>query len=114
MTSCPLCGVVLASRASMGGHFNAQHATVNLPVGPGVIGDWVERAACKGQTTLMYADEDKAPVKVAVAKRVCDGCPVSPQCLRWALKARERHGVWGGMTPRERDTLLRRRAVGAL
>jgi WhiB family redox-sensing transcriptional regulator len=37
------------------------------------------------------------------------GCPVRLDCLADALDSRAEFGVWGGMTERERRTLLRRR-----
>jgi WhiB family transcriptional regulator, redox-sensing transcriptional regulator len=42
------------------------------------------------------------------AKRVCAGCPVRLRCLAEALDNGWDDGVWGGMTERERRTLLRR------
>lgn len=41
------------------------------------------------------------------AKAVCRGCPVRSECLAYALAARERAGVWGGLTPDERAEQLR-------
>ncbi|MFE3072426.1 WhiB family transcriptional regulator [Streptomyces sp. NPDC059247] len=43
------------------------------------------------------------------AKAVCTGCPVRAECLAYALDGRIEHGVWGGMTERERRALLKRR-----
>lgn len=37
------------------------------------------------------------------------GCPVRTECLAEALDNRIEFGVWGGMTERERRSLLRRR-----
>ena len=34
-------------------------------------------------------------------------CPVLAQCRAWALETREPHGIWGGLTPHQRHTLLR-------
>lgn len=42
------------------------------------------------------------------AKRVCTGCPVRLECLADALDNGIDHGVWGGMTDRERRALRRR------
>jgi WhiB family transcriptional regulator, redox-sensing transcriptional regulator len=43
------------------------------------------------------------------AKSVCRGCPVRTECLADALDNRVEFGVWGGLTERERRSLLRRR-----
>ncbi|MEU6215666.1 WhiB family transcriptional regulator [Streptomyces sp. NPDC047023] len=40
------------------------------------------------------------------AKSVCGSCPVVKVCLQHALATREPHGVWGGLTARERRRLL--------
>jgi WhiB family redox-sensing transcriptional regulator len=58
------------------------------------------------------ADPDELFVEGAAqnrAKAVCAGCPVLTECLAEALDHRIEHGVWGGMTDRERRALLRRR-----
>lgn len=43
------------------------------------------------------------------AKTLCDGCPVMTQCLAYALNNGEDEGIWGGTTPKERASILRRR-----
>lgn len=47
------------------------------------------------------------------AKRICLGCPVRAQCLDAALARNERHGVWGGLSERERRRLRHRRGLPA-
>jgi WhiB family redox-sensing transcriptional regulator len=42
------------------------------------------------------------------AKALCGRCLFTNECLDYALTARETTGVWGGMTGRERQGLLRR------
>ncbi|MFJ8141130.1 WhiB family transcriptional regulator [Streptomyces sp. NPDC096013] len=68
--------------------------------------DWGERGLCKS------ADPDELFVVGAAqtrAKAVCTGCPVRTECLAYALDERIEHGIWGGMTERDRRALLRRR-----
>jgi WhiB family redox-sensing transcriptional regulator len=68
--------------------------------------DWAARAACR--TT----DPDELFVEGAAqnrAKTICGGCQVRTECLAHALDSRIEHGIWGGMTERERRSLLRRR-----
>ena len=36
------------------------------------------------------------------AKEHCQDCRIRPACLEYALEAKEKFGVWGGMTPDER------------
>lgn len=32
------------------------------------------------------------------AKNICRECPVAAQCLEYALRNGERHGIWGGVS----------------
>ncbi|MFD7899064.1 WhiB family transcriptional regulator [Streptomyces sp. NPDC059743] len=67
---------------------------------------WEARAACR------TSDPDELFVDGAAqnrAKSICTGCHVRTECLAYALDNRIEHGVWGGMTDRERRALLRRR-----
>ena len=43
------------------------------------------------------------------AKAICAQCPVRQACLEYALTNRERDGVWGGATERERRRIIRQR-----
>jgi len=40
------------------------------------------------------------------AKEICDHCSVQRDCLDFALRVREPHGIWGGLTEAERRELL--------
>jgi hypothetical protein len=42
---------------------------------------------------------------LADAKAVCTRCLVRPECLLYALEHDEPHGVWGGLSVRERHEL---------
>ena len=37
---------------------------------------------------------------------ICAACPVREACLEHALAVREKHGVWGGLTERERRRVI--------
>jgi WhiB family transcriptional regulator, redox-sensing transcriptional regulator len=68
---------------------------------------WQHRAACLGEDpdlSFPLAAEDPSAAR---AKRVCSGCEVRGDCLRFALAAGE-HGVWGGTTDDERRTAAQR------
>jgi WhiB family redox-sensing transcriptional regulator len=74
-------------------------------------GDWRALGACAGsELELFYADEadDGFAELTRAAKAICARCVVREACLESALRDRERLGVWGGMTARERSRLLRR------
>jgi len=40
--------------------------------------------------------------QIDAAKRVCDQCPVTAECLEFALATNQEAGVWGGLTEDER------------
>lgn len=63
--------------------------------------DWQALAACRDADPRLFFPEDKSG-RAARAKRVCSGCPVIDECLAYALANHERHGVWGGLSERER------------
>lgn len=50
---------------------------------------------------------------VTAPKDICAVCPVRVQCLTWALAHDVRHGVWGGLSQRERTSLRRQAAEAA-
>ncbi|MEK9838493.1 MAG: WhiB family transcriptional regulator [Ilumatobacteraceae bacterium] len=73
--------------------------------------EWRMLGACRGlDASLFYPDEDDAAEK---AKSVCEHCSVRVACLEHALAVREKVGVWGGATERERRRLLRQRRRSA-
>ncbi len=47
------------------------------------------------------------------ARAICARCPVAAECLDYAIRADEGHGLWGGKTPAERDEIRRRRRGAA-
>lgn len=84
---------------------------------------WEDRAACLGRDLEQFfpvGDTGKAATGgYQQAVRVCQGCPVRVQCLRFAMRAEgsmakaTRSGVFGGMTPGERYELYQHRAKAA-
>lgn len=81
--------------------------------------DWRELAECKGWAEKgvdpWFPESPGDPKAYVVAAEVCAGCPVAQQCLdaamaeEGALHARQRHGMYAGLTPGERYALYRRR-----
>jgi WhiB family transcriptional regulator, redox-sensing transcriptional regulator len=68
---------------------------------------WREFARCLGaDPDLFYPGSDDAAER---AKAICIVCPVRELCLEHALTAREKEGVWGGRTEKERRRLIRQR-----
>jgi WhiB family transcriptional regulator, redox-sensing transcriptional regulator len=61
---------------------------------------WQEQALC-AQTDPEAFFPDKGG-STRQAKRICMSCTVRVQCLDYALENDERHGIWGGLSERER------------
>jgi WhiB family redox-sensing transcriptional regulator len=72
---------------------------------------WRQRAACRGvDPDIFYPVSDEESDE---AKAICQACTVRETCLEWALAQRERDGVWGGATERERRRMIRQRRNSA-
>ena len=73
--------------------------------------NWRQEAACLTRDPEMFfptGSSGAAVRQINRAKIVCSTCPVSAQCLRWAVEAGVDHGVWGGLSEVERKNLKRR------
>ena len=74
-------------------------------------GVWQRRAACRGpESVLFFAPTmpEARPEREAReerAKAICRECPVQRECLDYALRIREPHGIWGGLNETERRML---------
>ena len=68
---------------------------------------WMFHARCRGIDPAEFFPSDGTGVETA--QRVCAACPVTVECLEYALLNRSEHGGWGGASERERRRILRRR-----
>ncbi|MEP7053874.1 MAG: WhiB family transcriptional regulator [Actinomycetota bacterium] len=73
--------------------------------------DWQLSGACRGTDPSLFflPEAERGPRKARrerAAKAVCRTCPVIDQCAAFALSTREPYGVWGGLTPEDRELLL--------
>ena len=82
---------------------------------------WRYRAKCRGmcsspETDYWFPPRDKTKYKPIAdkAKAVCFGkdgkaeCPVRIECLLYSDQNDEQHGIWGGLSHRERNALKRK------
>ena len=46
-----------------------------------------------------------------LAKSVCRQCPVQEECLEYAVNNREKFGIWGGLSERERRAIRKKRSI---
>lgn len=92
--------------------------------------DWEKDAKCLGIYDVgtpgaevikqgldwFYPPREKALYETVAdtAKDMCKGkdglppCPVKRECLLQAIRLDEEHGIWGGMSHRERNALVRK------
>lgn len=72
--------------------------------------DWRAQAACRGAPPdLFFPGRGDGRCATAQARRFCDGCPVSEECLEHGTR-HEEFGIWGGRSGME--LRRRRRALG--
>lgn len=85
---------------------------------------WMKDAACRKVkidmfgpgTDLFFPPRDKEMYKKISegAREFCFGtetrpaCPVRNECLWYAVELDEQHGIWGGLSHRERNARLRK------
>lgn len=76
---------------------------------------WRLRAACREADPDQFYPSPDNPTDHTAPKRVieqfCNHCPVIADCLEYAVRQGETHGIWGGTTPRQRVELKRREAA---
>ena len=77
---------------------------------------WQVRAACRGpQSTVFFPPthaerKDEKLARETRAKAICSTCVVRVDCLEYAIRIREPHGIWGGLNEVERKQVMERRA----
>lgn len=81
--------------------------------------DWTG-AACLGRDPDgFFPERGTAQITARDAKRVCNGLGDAPacvritECLEYALANKERFGIWGGKSERERARIAKDRRVAA-
>jgi hypothetical protein len=66
---------------------------------------WQHHAVCIDNDPDTCFPENDEPHLFAVAKKMCEECPVIGFCLEIGLD--DKWGVWGGLDPIERQKLIR-------
>jgi len=59
---------------------------------------WHRRAACRGRGSKLWFPARGADL--TPARNICAGCAVRDECLAAGMS--ERHGLWGGLSERQR------------
>lgn len=66
--------------------------------------DWEGALCAEVESDLWFPDTGRNDI-AHQAIRICQRCPLRQTCLDYAIANRERHGVWGGLTERQRRPL---------
>lgn len=83
--------------------------------------EWRKRAACLGlDTAIFFPVKGHASDQAAAAKAICSACPVRRDCLEdimayeaGGFEGEGRHGIFGGLSPKERRWEAARRRLEA-
>lgn len=66
---------------------------------------WMADANCRGlDPELFFPAKGEETSQI---KAVCRACDVQAECLAYAMNGGEEHGIWGGLSGRERRRLRR-------
>jgi WhiB family transcriptional regulator, redox-sensing transcriptional regulator len=68
---------------------------------------WRDQAACLGADPDLFFPQRGESAEPA--REICARCPVREACLDYALRNAITHGIWGGVSERERRALRTRR-----
>lgn len=61
---------------------------------------WMDRGLCRTEQGNWYPTSSVKEAEYAVS--VCGNCPVEHECLQYALRTKQREGIWGGTLEAER------------
>lgn len=71
--------------------------------------EWVVNAACLGvDTTIFFPERPEAKRALDKARKICNSCLVSNQCLDYAIET-DSPGIWAGTSPKQRAEIVFRR-----
>ena len=75
---------------------------------------WRRESLCRDTDPDLFfpvGTTGNALVQIERAKQVCGECPVSRECLDYALETNQDSGIWGGTSEEERRVIRRRIAA---
>ncbi len=77
---------------------------------------WQHNAACRGDDPSLFyppphiEGKDARSKRERRAKAICARCDVRADCLAYALRIAEPHGIWGGLNEFERREVANRKS----
>ncbi len=73
---------------------------------------WHLQASCRGPNNAIFFPPSRLERRTEKrrreqrAKEICAACPVQLDCRSYAFEIGEQHGIWGGLTEKERRVLV--------
>jgi len=64
-----------------------------------------EIVPCTNDPEVYFPTPGDGNSLLAAARKGCASCPILNQCAEYALKHEPDHGIWGGLTVKERDQI---------
>jgi WhiB family redox-sensing transcriptional regulator len=71
---------------------------------------WMSEANCSNMDSNLFFPDTGLPYDPFV-REVCGACPVQEDCLWYANETSSDYGMWGGMSPTERQLWRRRNDI---
>jgi len=68
---------------------------------------WHVHGACRPENMPLFFPPPGLNQSAPAAKAICAVCPVRRPCLQYALDHNEPYGIWGGLSARQRNAILR-------
>ena len=68
---------------------------------------WMGDARCTDTDPELWFPELDSLWRVREAKNICEKCSVKKECLEYALVNGFKEGIWGGLSPTERNRVLK-------
>jgi WhiB family redox-sensing transcriptional regulator len=69
---------------------------------------WMARGRCRGSDPSDWYPVEDHPPTIGWLRGICRKCDVQSECAEWAI-ANEDHGVWAGLTEKDRRKIKKRR-----
>lgn len=87
-------------------------STKRLPGPNADVWEWQMRGLCRGMDVarFFHPDNERGQARKrreGEAKAICLACPVLELCRQHALAVQEPYGVWGGLSERERRSIIK-------
>lgn len=70
-----------------------------------------EPVMCTNDPDLFFPPVGAGSHEIRAAREACSGCPIVAQCAEYAIMNEPYHGIWGGLSVKERLAIRRLRGL---